>query len=41
VLGVGQPSVGLLGLSTLVAFLVLISGVLYFRRMERTFADIV
>jgi len=41
VLGVGQPTVGLLGLSTLVAFLVLISGVLYFRRMERTFADIV
>jgi lipopolysaccharide transport system permease protein len=41
VLGVGEPSTGLLGLSTLVAVLVLVSGVFYFRRMERTFADIV
>jgi lipopolysaccharide transport system permease protein len=41
VLGVGQPSIGLLGLSMFVALIVLASGVLYFRRMERTFADIV
>jgi lipopolysaccharide transport system permease protein len=41
VLGAGQPSLELLGLSTLVAFIMLITGVLYFRRMERTFADVV
>lgn len=40
-LGVGEPSLGLLLTSTCVSLLVLASGVLYFRRMERTFADVV
>jgi lipopolysaccharide transport system permease protein len=41
VLGVGEPSLAMLGLSSLVAFLALASGIVYFRRMERTFADVV
>lgn len=41
ILGVGQPSWALLGLSALISVLLLISGALYFRRMERAFADIV
>ncbi|MEW6566777.1 MAG: ABC transporter permease [Chloroflexota bacterium] len=40
-LGVGQPAPGLLISSTVVSLLLLVSGVLYFRRMERTFADVV
>ncbi len=41
VLGVGEPSLAMLGLSSLVAVLALVSGLVYFRRMERTFADVV
>jgi homopolymeric O-antigen transport system permease protein len=41
VLSVGEPSMLMLGLSSLVALLSLVSGIVYFRRMERTFADIV
>jgi lipopolysaccharide transport system permease protein len=40
-LGVGQPPSSFLVASVAVALLLLISGVLYFRRMERTFADVV
>jgi lipopolysaccharide transport system permease protein len=40
-LGVGQPPSSFLVASAAVALLLLISGVLYFRRMERTFADVV
>jgi lipopolysaccharide transport system permease protein len=40
-LGVGQPpSISLL-ISILVAFVLLVTGIMYFRRMERTFADVV
>jgi lipopolysaccharide transport system permease protein len=41
ILGVGEPPSGLLLASVAVAFLFLLSGMLYFRRMERTFADVV
>ena len=41
VLGAGEPASGLLAISVAVSVLVLITGILYFRRMERTFADIV
>jgi lipopolysaccharide transport system permease protein len=41
ILGSGGVTSGSLALSTGVALVVLISGALYFRRMERTFADIV
>jgi lipopolysaccharide transport system permease protein len=41
ILGVGEPPSGLLLMSVAVAFLLLLSGMLYFRKMERTFADIV
>jgi lipopolysaccharide transport system permease protein len=40
-LGADPPSGLYLGLSAVVALLMFISGVYYFRRMERTFADIV
>jgi lipopolysaccharide transport system permease protein len=40
-LGVGQPPSSFLAASVAVALLLLISGALYFRRMERTFADVV
>lgn len=40
-LGVGQPPSSFLAASVAVAILLLISGALYFRRMERTFADVV
>lgn len=40
-LGVGQPPSNFLAASVAVALLLLISGALYFRRMERTFADVV
>ena len=41
ILGVGEPPSGLIILSILVANFLLISGMLYFKRMERTFADVV
>lgn len=41
ILGVGQPPSGFLIASVAVALSLLISGALYFRRMERTFADVV
>lgn len=41
ILGAGQPESQFLAASTLVALLLLISGMFYFRRMERTFADVV
>jgi lipopolysaccharide transport system permease protein len=40
-LGTGSPPGGMIIASTLVALLLLVSGALYFRRMERTFADVV
>jgi len=40
-LGVGQPPSSFLVASVAVALFLLISGALYFRRMERTFADVV
>lgn len=40
-LGVGQPPSQLLVASAGIAFFVLFSGAIYFRRMERTFADVV
>jgi lipopolysaccharide transport system permease protein len=41
ILGVGEPASGLLLTSTAAALVLLVSGMIYFRRMERTFADIV
>ena len=41
VLGVGQPEADMLWISLGVAGLLLISGVAYFRRVERTFADVI
>jgi lipopolysaccharide transport system permease protein len=41
ILGVGQPPSGFLLASVAVALSLLVSGALYFRRMERTFADVV
>jgi lipopolysaccharide transport system permease protein len=41
VLGRGNPPGAILAASSLASVLVLISGLYYFRRMERTFADIV
>jgi lipopolysaccharide transport system permease protein len=41
VLGRGNPPGLILVISSLVALLFLVSGLYYFRRMERTFADIV
>ena len=40
-LGVGQPPSSFLIASVAVALFLLVSGALYFRRMERTFADVV
>jgi lipopolysaccharide transport system permease protein len=40
-LGVGQPPSSFFAASIVIALLLLLSGVLYFRRMERTFADVV
>jgi lipopolysaccharide transport system permease protein len=39
-LGAGQVSAGLLAISTMVAGAMLVSGIVYFRRMERGFADV-
>ena len=41
ILGVGEPPSGLIIISILMAIFLLISGMLYFKRMERTFADVV
>jgi len=41
VLGQGNPPGAILMISSLAAVLFLVSGLYYFRRMERTFADIV
>ncbi len=41
ILGVGQPSTDVLFTSIAVALVLMISGLFYFRRMERTFADVV
>ena len=41
ILGVGQPSLSFLGVSVGVSLILLLSGLFYFRRMERTFADVV
>jgi lipopolysaccharide transport system permease protein len=41
ILGLAAPPAGLLAASSGVALLLLLSGIFYFRRMERTFADVV
>ncbi len=41
VLGVGQPDSAMLGVSLAVASLVLLTGVAYFRAVERSFADVI
>ncbi len=41
ILGVGEPPSELIIISILMAIFLLISGMLYFKRMERTFADVV
>jgi lipopolysaccharide transport system permease protein len=41
VLGVGQPDPTLLVVSSAISFLVLLSGVAYFRAVERSFADVI
>ena len=40
-LGAGEPPGAMMGMSTLIAVLLLISGVVWFRRRERTFVDII
>lgn len=40
-LGSGSPPDVMVGISTTIAILLLVSGLFYFRRMERTFADMV
>jgi len=40
-LGIGSPPSGMLALSSLMSLVLLLSGAAYFRRMERTFADVV
>ena len=40
-LDTAPPSRGMLALSTLVTVALLVSGTVYFRRMEKTFADVV
>src|SRR5438105_10436098 len=40
-LGTGQPPGGALSISTLIVLALLGTGLLYFRRMERTFADVI
>jgi lipopolysaccharide transport system permease protein len=41
ILGSGQPDTQSLIVSIIVALLLLVTGIFYFRRMERTFADVV
>ena len=40
-LGSGQPPDAMLAVSTFISILMLVTGLFYFRRMERTFADVV
>jgi lipopolysaccharide transport system permease protein len=40
-LGAGEPSAALLASSSLVSVALLVTGLMYFRRMERSFADVV
>lgn len=40
-LGSGDPPGAMVAVSTVVAFVLLVTGMFYFRRMERTFADVV
>jgi lipopolysaccharide transport system permease protein len=40
-LGVGEPPLGQILVSTVVTVAVLVSGLVYFRRVERTFADVI
>jgi len=40
-LGLETPDFAMMGLSGVIALLIFISGLFYFRRMERTFADTV
>jgi lipopolysaccharide transport system permease protein len=40
-LGTGDPPLGALGASALIVAVLLATGLLYFRRMERTFADVI
>jgi lipopolysaccharide transport system permease protein len=40
-LGLETPNFGLMGLSSAIALVIFVSGLFYFRRMERTFADTV
>jgi lipopolysaccharide transport system permease protein len=41
ILGIGQPEAGTLIASFGISLILLVSGIFYFRRMERTFADVV
>lgn len=41
ILGVGQPEAGTIIASVAISLVILVSGVFYFRRMEKTFADVV
>jgi lipopolysaccharide transport system permease protein len=41
VLNSGEPALAKLGLTLLLVLVVLVTGLLYFRRMERTFADVI
>ena len=40
-LGTSDVSLGMIGISSLIALILLISGGFYFRRVEKTFADVV
>ena len=40
-LGTARPQIAMLAVSVVVVLLILASGLMYFRRMERTFADVV
>ncbi len=40
-LGVGQPATDMLAVSVLIALLLLISGAIYFSRVEKSFADVI
>jgi lipopolysaccharide transport system permease protein len=40
-MSVGAPPGPMLAVSTCAALIILVTGALYFRRMERTFADVV
>jgi lipopolysaccharide transport system permease protein len=40
-LGTGEAPIAAVGASTLIVLVLLSTGLLYFRRMERTFADVI